>query len=139
MAPPGLDKITTMMCGSCSNENAYKNIFIWYQQKQRGGSTTFSQQEMDSCMINQAPGSPTLSILSFKGSIRSSLNDTLLINDNSSPFQNKYQYFHFCCTSQWRQADKASVTVYSKFEIYQFSYSLIKHYSHILYSLSYHL
>ena len=23
-APPGLDQVTTMMCGSCSNENAFK-------------------------------------------------------------------------------------------------------------------
>ncbi|KAJ9596444.1 hypothetical protein L9F63_012528, partial [Diploptera punctata] len=67
ISPPGLSQITTMMCGSCSNENAYKNIFLWYQQKQRGGGTSFSQQEMDSCMINQPPGSPSLSILSFKG------------------------------------------------------------------------
>lgn len=30
VAPKGLTQVTTMMCGSCSNENAYKNIFIWY-------------------------------------------------------------------------------------------------------------
>lgn len=29
VAPKGLKNITTMMCGSCSNENAMKNIFIW--------------------------------------------------------------------------------------------------------------
>lgn len=29
VAPKGLKHITTMMCGSCSNENAMKNIFIW--------------------------------------------------------------------------------------------------------------
>lgn len=29
VAPKGLNCITTMMCGSCSNENAFKNIFIW--------------------------------------------------------------------------------------------------------------
>lgn len=29
VAPKGLTHVTTMMCGSCSNENAYKNIFIW--------------------------------------------------------------------------------------------------------------
>lgn len=58
-----------MMCGSCSNENAYKNIFIWYQRNQRGGSTTFTPEEMESCMINRSPGSPSLSILSFKGEL----------------------------------------------------------------------
>ncbi|KAF4525588.1 hypothetical protein B566_EDAN015526 [Ephemera danica] len=68
VAPPGLNQITTMACGSCSNENAYKAIFMWYQQKQRGGHDVgFTQQEMDSCMINLPPGSPNLSILSFKG------------------------------------------------------------------------
>lgn len=29
VAPKGLNQVTTMMCGSCSNENAFKNIFIW--------------------------------------------------------------------------------------------------------------
>lgn len=67
VAPTGLDHVTTMMCGSCSNENAFKNIFIWYQRKQRGDKTTFTEQEMQSCMINQTPGAPKLSILSFHG------------------------------------------------------------------------
>ncbi|KAM8707543.1 hypothetical protein ACLKA7_005086 [Drosophila subpalustris] len=48
IAPKGLNKITTMMCGSCSNENAFKSIFIWYQNKTRG-STTFTAEEMNSC------------------------------------------------------------------------------------------
>ncbi|KAI5697508.1 hypothetical protein M8J75_011543 [Diaphorina citri] len=67
VAPQGLNNITTMMCGSCSNENAYKNIFIWYQNKQRGGASGFTKEEQESSMINQAPGAPNLSILSFKG------------------------------------------------------------------------
>lgn len=66
VAPPGLSHITTMMCGSCSNENAFKNIFIWYANKQRHGAP-FTEKEMESCMINQSPGSPRYSILSFKG------------------------------------------------------------------------
>lgn len=65
VAPKGLDQITTMACGSCSNENAYKAIFMLYRQKQRGGD--FTPEEISSCMINQAPGSPDLSILSFHG------------------------------------------------------------------------
>lgn len=56
-----------MMCGSCSNENAYKNIFIWYCQKRRGIDVEFTDNEKNSCMINMAPGSPKLSMLSFKG------------------------------------------------------------------------
>lgn len=67
VAPPGLKHVTTMMCGSCSNENALKNIFIWYQHKQRGGSSDFSREETESCMVNQSPGSPSLSVMSFWG------------------------------------------------------------------------
>lgn len=64
---PGLPHITTMMCGSCSNENAFKNMFIAYQRKKRGDSTPFSEAEEQSCMINLPPGSPKLSIMSFHG------------------------------------------------------------------------
>lgn len=68
VAPKGLPNVTTMMCGSCSNENAFKNIFIWYQRNQRGDvKTPFTANEMESCMINMPPGAPKLSILSFKG------------------------------------------------------------------------
>lgn len=65
-APKGLTDAFTMMCGSCSNENAFKAAFIWYQTKRRGGQSP-SDIEMDTCMMNQAPGSPDLSVLSFAG------------------------------------------------------------------------
>lgn len=67
IAPKGVTNVTTMMCGSCSNENAYKNIFIWYRKNQRGENVDFSETEKESCLINQAPGAPKLSLLSFKG------------------------------------------------------------------------
>ncbi|XP_029734923.1 4-aminobutyrate aminotransferase, mitochondrial [Aedes albopictus] len=67
VAPKGLDHLTTMMCGSCSNENAFKNIFIWYQRVRRGETVSFTQEEINSCMVNQAPGAPKLSIMSFHG------------------------------------------------------------------------
>lgn len=66
-APNGLNHICTMMCGSCSNENAYKAVFMWYRNKQRGGVLDFSAEELNSCMINQPPGSPSLTIMSFEG------------------------------------------------------------------------
>ncbi|XP_062130505.1 4-aminobutyrate aminotransferase, mitochondrial [Drosophila sulfurigaster albostrigata] len=66
VAPKGLNKITTMMCGSCSNENAFKSIFIWYQNKVRG-TAKLTEDEICSCMVNMPPGAPELSILSFKG------------------------------------------------------------------------
>lgn len=66
VAPPGLNEIQTMACGSCSNENAFKVACFHYMNQQRGESG-FSQEALDSCMINQHPGSPALSILSFDG------------------------------------------------------------------------
>lgn len=57
-----------MMCGSCSNENAVKIAFMHYQQRVRGNSHTIDMSLLEqSCMMNQAPGSPLLSVLSFKG------------------------------------------------------------------------
>ncbi|KAG2455869.1 GABT protein, partial [Polypterus senegalus] len=66
IAPRNLRKVQTMACGSCSNENAYKSIFIWYRNKERGNSKP-SKKELDTCMINQEPGCPVYSILSFMG------------------------------------------------------------------------
>lgn len=66
VAPHGLNGVSTMMCGSCSNENAFKTVFMWYRKKQRGGSIDFTPEEMSSCMINQPPGAPNLSIMSFE-------------------------------------------------------------------------
>ena len=42
-------------------------IFMRYMHKQRGGRVNFTEEEMSSVLQNQAPGSPNLSILSFKG------------------------------------------------------------------------
>jgi len=67
VAPKGLDQIYPMMCGTCSNENAIKLMFMKYMQKQRGDRVGFTEEEFQSTMANQAPGSPKLSILSFKG------------------------------------------------------------------------
>uniref|UniRef100_A0A8C4ZYA4 4-aminobutyrate aminotransferase n=1 Tax=Gadus morhua TaxID=8049 RepID=A0A8C4ZYA4_GADMO len=60
VAPKGLNRVQNMACGSCSNENAYKAMFIWYRNKERGTSIP-SDADLSSCMINQ------LSILSFSG------------------------------------------------------------------------
>lgn len=38
-----------------------------YRRKQRGVDADFTKEEIDSCMINQVPGAPKLSILSFHG------------------------------------------------------------------------
>ncbi|KAK7879685.1 hypothetical protein WMY93_033604 [Mugilogobius chulae] len=68
VAPSGMSRVQTMACGSCSNENAYKAMFIWYRNKERGGpNPSPTEEEMSSCMVNQGPGCPDLSILSFMG------------------------------------------------------------------------
>lgn len=61
--------VTTMMCGSCANEHAFKLIFGWFRHRQRGGHDNFSSEEIDSCLRNSEPGSPPLTLLSFKGNI----------------------------------------------------------------------
>ncbi|KAM4698163.1 4-aminobutyrate aminotransferase, mitochondrial [Rhinophrynus dorsalis] len=66
IGPKGLKQVITMSCGSCSNENAFKLIFMWYRNKERGHSSV-TKEELDSCMINQFPGCPDYSILSFMG------------------------------------------------------------------------
>lgn len=34
VAPSGMTRVQTMACGSCSNENAYKSMFIWYRVRE---------------------------------------------------------------------------------------------------------
>ncbi|UJR33627.1 hypothetical protein I4U23_021062 [Adineta vaga] len=66
IAPKGLEHVQPMMCGSCSNENAFKAIFMWYANKLRNGKA-FTDEEMKSSMLNKPPGSPKLSLMSFEG------------------------------------------------------------------------
>ncbi|XP_073245539.1 4-aminobutyrate aminotransferase, mitochondrial-like [Porites lutea] len=64
VAPPGLPEVTTMACGTCSVENAFKLAFMHYKSKHRGDPEP-RIEDLDSCMLNQAPGTPPLSILGF--------------------------------------------------------------------------
>ncbi|CAH0486329.1 unnamed protein product [Peronospora farinosa] len=66
VAPRGLEDVNTLMCGSCSNENAYKAVFMWFQSKLRGGRSP-SKHDLETSMAHQLPGTPNLSILSFQG------------------------------------------------------------------------
>jgi 4-aminobutyrate aminotransferase/(S)-3-amino-2-methylpropionate transaminase len=66
VAPKGLDQVFTALAGSDANETAYKAAFIWRRQQERGGADVdFSPEDISSAMLNQAPGSPDLSIMSF--------------------------------------------------------------------------
>ncbi|WRT69537.1 4-aminobutyrate aminotransferase [Kwoniella shivajii] len=67
VTPKGLDQLITTLCGSSANETAFKCSFMAYRQRERGGpEVAFTKEEMDSCMLNQTPGAPQLSVLSFK-------------------------------------------------------------------------
>jgi 4-aminobutyrate aminotransferase/(S)-3-amino-2-methylpropionate transaminase len=66
VAPKGLDQVFTALAGSDANETAYKAAFIWRRQQERGGADVdFSPEDISSAMLNHAPGSPDLSIMSF--------------------------------------------------------------------------
>ncbi|XP_077867170.1 4-aminobutyrate aminotransferase, mitochondrial-like, partial [Saccoglossus kowalevskii] len=66
VAPPGMSRVQTMACGACSVENATKQAFIWKKKIERKGASV-TEEELSSCMINQSPGCPPYSILSFHG------------------------------------------------------------------------
>lgn len=73
-APKGLNQVFTAMAGSDANETAYKAAFMYYRQLQRGGpQVEFTEEELLSSMNNQGPGSPQLSILSFKSAFHGRL------------------------------------------------------------------
>lgn len=66
VAPKGMHRVGAAMCGSCSVEATYKHAFFSYQKRARGERVDFNELELQSCMKNEAPGSPHLGILSFK-------------------------------------------------------------------------
>ncbi|XP_065833264.1 4-aminobutyrate aminotransferase, mitochondrial-like [Oscarella lobularis] len=67
VAPAGLTDVMTMMCGACAVENAFKTAFLHYQRRERG-ETEPTDEEYQSCLRNEPPGSPNLTVLTFKGS-----------------------------------------------------------------------
>ncbi|OJD14244.1 4-aminobutyrate aminotransferase [Emergomyces pasteurianus Ep9510] len=77
-APKGLNQVFTAMAGSDANETAYKAAFMYHQQFVRGGpQVEFTEEEIASTMLNKAPGSPPLSIMSFKTGFHGRLFGTL--------------------------------------------------------------
>lgn len=74
VAPKGLDQVFTAMAGSDANETAYKAAFMWKRRQERGGpQVEFSEEEINTAMNNQSPGSPHMSILSFKSAFHGRL------------------------------------------------------------------
>ncbi|KAI1617998.1 4-aminobutyrate aminotransferase [Exophiala viscosa] len=67
VAPKGMNQVFTGMSGSDANETAYKAAFMWKRQQERGGpNVDFSEEDISSTMNNQKPGSPDMSIMSFR-------------------------------------------------------------------------
>ncbi|KAL9097732.1 MAG: hypothetical protein Q9165_000058 [Trypethelium subeluteriae] len=68
VAPKGLNQVFTGTTGSDANELAYKAAFMWKRRMERGGdpNAEFTPDEISSSMNNHSPGSPDLSILSFR-------------------------------------------------------------------------
>jgi 4-aminobutyrate aminotransferase / (S)-3-amino-2-methylpropionate transaminase len=67
VAPRGLDNLVTMLCGSSAVENAFKQAMILYETNRRGDGVAHSNQDLNSCMTNDAPGCSSTTILSFEG------------------------------------------------------------------------
>ena len=44
-----------------------KLLFMKYAERERGGRTEFTEEELASVMTGQAPGTPNMSIISFHG------------------------------------------------------------------------
>jgi len=66
IAPAGMKYIQTLMCGSCTVENALKAAFGFYAYRARGGEAPGPEAHA-SCMDGQKPGSPEVTALSFRG------------------------------------------------------------------------
>lgn len=66
VAPPGLQQVQTMACGSCSVENAMKAAFMAFRRRERAGSDVTDEEKVTS-LTNMAPGAPHIAALSFKG------------------------------------------------------------------------
>ena len=78
VAPRGLNQVFTATDGSGANETAYKAAFMWKRRQERGGAqVAFTEKEIESAMHNKSPGSPQLSILSFKTGFHGRLFGTL--------------------------------------------------------------
>jgi 4-aminobutyrate aminotransferase/(S)-3-amino-2-methylpropionate transaminase len=72
-APKGMDQVFTALAGSDANELAYKAAFIYKRSQERGVGADFTEEELKSTMVNESPGSPQMSILSFKSAFHGRL------------------------------------------------------------------
>jgi 4-aminobutyrate aminotransferase/(S)-3-amino-2-methylpropionate transaminase len=82
--PSGMDFVFSTICDSCTVDVALKLVFMEYQAQKREDPLVISQEDLNSCMMNQAPGSPNLSILSFHGSVHGKLLGGLSVSSCSN-------------------------------------------------------
>ena len=67
VAPPGMERVSAALCGTCANEGAFKVAFMQYAARKNGGVVPeFTPEELCTCLLNQAPGSPNYSVLSLR-------------------------------------------------------------------------
>lgn len=53
VAPDGMDRVTTAMCGTCANEGAFKVAMMAFEARKNGGEyRDFTEEELCSCMLN---------------------------------------------------------------------------------------
>ena len=53
VAPPGMERVTAAMCGTCANEGAFKVAMMTYAARKRGGPLVPpTPEELCSCMLN---------------------------------------------------------------------------------------
>jgi len=78
--------VTTQMCGSCANENAMKAVYIAVAEARRAeaGCTEPTQEELDTCMTNRAPGSPKYKFLSFHGAFHGRTHGCLAVTHSKA-------------------------------------------------------
>jgi 4-aminobutyrate aminotransferase/(S)-3-amino-2-methylpropionate transaminase len=81
--PPGMDHIQTLMCGSCTIENALKSAFGYQAYKDRGGDGP-SELELSSCMDGLQPGTSHRVAMGFRGCFHGRTFGSLSITNSKS-------------------------------------------------------
>jgi 4-aminobutyrate aminotransferase/(S)-3-amino-2-methylpropionate transaminase len=70
VAPPGMNRVSSSICGSCATETAMKHAIAKYAHDKRGGMDMMPEDMdhwLNSCMNNEAPGTPNYAIMSVRG------------------------------------------------------------------------
>ena len=77
-----------------------KAAFFAYRARQRGENASFSEEELSSCMKNEAPGAPELSIMSFETAFHGRLFGSLSLTRSKAIHK-----VHYICRPFVKTAD----------------------------------